>query len=202
MTLQRTSEEIEIIFDFLRIDFEQGDERADDKYKGEDLIEMILWRERVRYGIESSPNLWHQIDSQTIKTMQSWGTEEFELLLPMAVFRKLANGEAASAIRTLKKAIEHKSKALSKSQSEKGRKPRPKRKHPLATMVDNIVDQKPTISVNNLFIELRNISKNNLAPPCSYDFSKMAFIPLDSSYPNIPKEALGDYLYRSKKKTR
>ena len=31
-----------IDFDFLRIDFEQGDERADDKSKGEDLIEMIL----------------------------------------------------------------------------------------------------------------------------------------------------------------
>lgn len=202
MPTKRTPEEIEIIFDFLRIDFEQGDESADDASKGEDFIEMIFWRERIRYGIESNPDLWLQKDSQTIKTMQSWGTEEFELLLPMAVFRKLANGETASAIRTLKKAIEHSSKALSKSQTEKARKLRPKRMHPLAMMVDNIVDQNPTISVNHLFIELRRISKNNPSPPCSFDFIKLAFIPLDSSYPSIPKKALGDYLYRSKKKKR
>ena len=50
MTLQRTSEEIEIIFDFLRIDFEQGDERADDKSKGEDLIEMIPAKARAGYA--------------------------------------------------------------------------------------------------------------------------------------------------------
>jgi hypothetical protein len=69
-------------------------------------------------------------------------------------------------------------------------------------MVDTVVAQNPTISVNDLFNELRRISKTNPASPCSFDFSKLAFISLDSSYPNIPKKSLGDYLYRSKKKTR
>lgn len=202
MPSKRSPEEIEIIFDFLSMDFEQGDETADDSSIGHDLIELIQWRERLRYGAENQPKQWPALDTQTLRKMQSWGTEEFEFLLSMTVFRKLANGETASAIRTLKKAIEHRSKALSKSQTEKARKLRPKRKHPLSTMVDTIVAQNPTISVNDLFNELRRISKTNPASPCSFDFSKLAFISLDSSYPNIPKKSLGDYLYRSKKKTR
>ena len=58
MPSKRSPEEIEIIFDFLSMDFEQGDETADDSSIGHDLIEMIQWRERIRHGAENQPKQW------------------------------------------------------------------------------------------------------------------------------------------------
>jgi hypothetical protein len=200
MIRKRTTEEIEIIFDFLKIDFEQGDEAADDSSKGRELVDMILWRERVRHGVENAPKLWPPLDTQTIKKMQSWGAEEFELIISMAVFRKLATGNTESAIRTLKNAITYRSIELSKTQTGIAKKPRPERKHPLSTMVESIVSKHPIIKVNNLLKALQEISRNNKLSPCFYDISKLAFIPSDSKYPTIPKESLRNYLYRAKKK--
>ena len=92
MPSKRSPEEIEIIFDFLSMDFEQGDETADDSSIGQDLIEMIQWRERLRHGAENQPKQWPALDTQTLKKMQYWGTEEFEFLLSISFSFLLNSG--------------------------------------------------------------------------------------------------------------
>ena len=69
MIKKRSREEIEIIFDFLKMDFEEKIKPKSNSLIGRDLLSMILWRERVRHGVENSPELFRSLDLKTLNKM-------------------------------------------------------------------------------------------------------------------------------------
>ena len=88
MIKKRSREEIEIIFDFLKMDFEEKIKPKSNSLIGRDLLSMILWRERVRHGVENSPELFRSLDLKTLNKMRLWDTEKYELFAPMLALKK------------------------------------------------------------------------------------------------------------------
>lgn len=162
------------------------------------VIDWVLWRERLKNGLEATPQHRQRSDTKTIAELRSMDSDDPKLLMLEKVFRWLVSGRGGAAMCLLQTAIKNKDIELSKRQKKIAQASRPLRRHPLSTMVDPIVKISPGIKVNDLFIELRKVSKSSALAPCAYDFSKQMFIPTDSKFPPIPRSALSDYLYRAK----
>jgi hypothetical protein len=197
MTKKRSVEELHLLWLMLDDEFLKLSPASHAKVATQ-VIDWVLWRERLRNGLESTPQDRQRSDIKTIAALRSMDSDDPTLLMLEKVFRRLADGRGRDAIRLLETAIKIRSTELNRRQTKIAQAPRLRRRHPLSTMVDPIVKISPGIKVNDLFIELRRVSKSSSLAPCAYDFSKQAFIPIDSKFPPVPKSALPDYLYRAK----
>ena len=199
MMKKRSVEELDLLWMMLDIEFFETSPASHSEV-ADQVIDLILWRERLRNGLEKTPQDQQRSDTKTIAALRSMDSDDPKLLVLEKVFRRLANGLGGDAMRLLQTAINNKDSELSARQTKIAQATRPTRRHPLTTMVDPIVKVSPNIKVNDLFIELRKISKGLVLAPCAYDFSKEMFIPTDSKFPSVPKSSLPDYLYRAKRR--
>lgn len=197
MTQKRSVEELHLLWMMLDIEFFKLSPASHAEVATQ-VIDWVLWRERLRNGLEATPQHRQRSDTKTIAALRSMDSDDPKLLVLEKVFKRLANGHGGGAMRFLQTAINNKKTEISTRQKKIAQASRPIRRHPLSTMVDPIVKISPGIKVNDLFIELRKISKSSAFAPCAYDFSKQEFIPTDSKFPPIPKNSLPDYLYRAK----
>jgi len=195
----RSPEELEILWMMLDIEFMQS-KPATHESVADQVIELILWKERLRTGLEKTIEDHHKSDTATIAALKTMDTNDPNLVVIEKVFRQLVTDRRTDAMRLLKAAIENKFLEVSVRQQKNAKAPRPKKRHPLSSMVDSIVEKKPQISVYDLFKALLAASKVTTESTCTYSFEKAAFIPRDKKFKPIPKSDLSDYLFRSKQR--
>jgi hypothetical protein len=197
MSKNRTTEELFVLWGMLDIDFFQL-KPASHEQVAEQVLDWILWRERLRNNLEKTVASHKESDAKTIRALKSMDTNNPQLVLLEKVFKRLVNGRGKDAMHLLHTAIQNKENEITKRQSRIGKASRPKGRHPLSSMVDPIVERNIKIKSNDLFHALMALAKNNHPTPCQFDFSKNAFIPLNKSFDPVPKKNLADYLFRAK----
>jgi hypothetical protein len=196
MKVQRSEEELFTLWAMLDIEFMQLPPASLAKV-GDQLLEWLLWRERLRNGLEATIEDRWTSDRRTLEKLATWDTAAPELVVLEKVFRKMALGSGQDAILLLKRSIEKRHAQLRTRQQHIAKKPRGT-KHPLTAMVEVIVSSKPTITEQKLFHELRK-SCDVDAAPCTYSPSSEKFKPIDKKFADVPKKNLRQYLYRAKK---
>ena len=197
MMLKRTKEELFILWGMLDIEFFKLPPASHSKV-AEQVIEWILWRERLRNNLEHTEASQYKSDTRTVKALKGMDTDNPELVVLEKVFRQLVNDRGEKAMGLLQAAIQNKQNQISSRQRVFSKNPRPKARHPISIMTDEIVEENPEIKVNALFHQLRAASKKNTSVQCHFDFSKDAFIPIDEKWDPVPKANLSDVLYRAK----
>ena len=203
MNEHRSPEELQLMWALLYKDFETtANLDVTDEEMANELLGLILWRERIRRGVEGFAYLWPKVDELTLNAMKGWNTAEYDLLFPEKFFKLLAQGDNVKAIQLIKQAIKSKSAALTKQLTEISRKDRIT-KHPLTRYTEEIVSGNPNISTEQLKKQLfKNIRQKEILD-LSFSFEKNSFIPLVESggkrpFREVPFSDLHKYLYRAK----
>jgi hypothetical protein len=199
MSKMRSPEELQILWMMLDIEFMHS-KPATHEAVADQVIELILWKERLRTGLETTIEDQHKSDIATIAALKTMDTADPQLVVIEKVFRQLVTDRRTDAMKLIKASIENKYSEVSIRQQKNGKEPRPKNRHPLSFMVDYIVEKKPEISVHELFKALLATSKATTESTCTYNFEKAAFIPRDKKFKPVPKNNLSDYLYRAKER--
>jgi hypothetical protein len=198
MIPERSPEELWLMQQVLEIEFSERTHAIADRELGEEILEFILIRERIRHGVESLSEYWTDVDRQTLLRMQSWDTVQYKLLLSDRVFKLLAKGRNSDAVFLLKDATQSKVESYSLHQKEIASNPRPKALHPLTIEIVKILDTNPTISTNALYYELKRAVSNMEFPTLKITDSEI--IPTTGKHHNVPKNNLRQFLSRAKKK--
>ena len=196
MKVQRSEEELFTLWAMLDIELFQLPPASPAKV-GDQFLEWLLWRERLRNGLEATPEDRSTSDRMTLEKLATWDTAAPELVVLEKVFRKMALSRGQEAMLLLKRSIENRHSQLRKRQQHIAKKPRGT-KHPLTALVEGIVRSKPTITVQKLFHELRK-SCDVDAATCTYSSSSEKFKPSDKKFADVPKKNLRQYLHRAKK---
>ena len=203
MNEHRSPEELQLMWALLYKDFETtANLDVTDEEMASEFLELILWRERIRRGVEGCAYLWPKVDELTLNAMKGWNTAEYDLLFPEKFFKLLANGDNVEAIQLIKQAIKSNSSALTKQLTEISRKDRIT-KHPLTRYTEEIVSGNPNISTVQLKKQLfKNIRQNEILD-LSFSFENSSFIPSVGSggkrpFREVPFSDLHKYLYRAK----
>lgn len=196
MKVQRSEEELFTLWAMLDIEFFQLPPASPAKV-GDQLLELLLWRERLRNGLEATPEDRATSDRITLEKLATWDTAAPELVVLEKVFRKMALGRGQDAMLLLKRSIENRLSQLHKRQQHIAKKPRGT-KHPLTVMVEVIVRSNPEINQQKLFYELRK-SCDVDAATCTYSSSSEKFKPIEKKFADVPKKNLRQYLHRAKK---
>jgi len=196
MKVQRSEEELFTLWAMLDIEFFQLPPASPSKV-GDQLLEWLLWRERLRNGLESTPEDRLTSDRITLDKLATWDTATPELVVFEKVFRKMALGRGQDAMLLLKRSIENRRAQLRTRQQKIAKKLRGT-KHPLTAMVEAVVRSNPTISAQKLFHELFRLCDVDAAT-CTYSSSSEKFKPIDKKFLDVPKKNLRQYLYRAKK---
>ena len=192
----RSKEEVDILWMMLDLEF-MAMKPASYEEVADQVLNLVLWKERIRNGMEKTETDRLISDEATLKRMRSLDSDDPELLSLEKVFKRLANGQSGDAMRLLERSIENRHEKIRKRQQEIAKKPRSAR-HPLSTMVEPIVRSNPGITENQLFHELRKAMTTMANPQCT--FSADSFKPSDKKHPAVPRKNLRQYLYRAKKK--
>lgn len=196
MKVQRSEEELFTLWAMLDIEFFQLPPASPAKV-GDQLLELLLWRERLRNGLEATPEDRLTSDKMTLEKLATWDTAAPELVVLEKVFRKMALGRGQEAMLLLKSNIENRRAQLRTQQQKIAKKPRGT-KHPLTLMVEAVVRSDPTISAQKLFHELRKLCDVDAAT-CTYSSSSEKFKPIDKKFLDVPQKNLRQYLHRAKK---
>lgn len=196
MKVQRSEEELFTLWTMLDIEFFQLPPASPAKV-GNQLLDFLLWRERLRNGLEATPEDRLTSDRMTLEKFATWDTAAPELVVLEKVFRKMALGRGQDAMFLLKRNIENRREQLRTRQQKIAQKPR-KTKHPLTVMVQAVVCSTPMITEHKLFHELRKLCDVDTAT-CTYSSSSEKFKPIDKKFADVPKKNLRQYLHRAKK---
>ena len=106
MKVQRSEEELFTLWAMLDIEFFQLPPASPAKV-GDQLLELLLWRERLRNGLEATPEDRLTSDRMTLEKLATWDTAAPELVVLEKVFRKMALGRGQEAMLLLKSNIEN-----------------------------------------------------------------------------------------------
>ncbi len=195
----RSPEELQLLWMMLDREFIKL-RPASYKEVANQVLDWILMRERLRNNLEKNKKDQIKSDADTIKALNSMDTNDPEFSTIEKVFKRLCNKRGKAAMLLLQAAIEAKHHDISSRQRRFAKLPRIRKRHPLTSMVDSVVKKNPQISNHALFKSLLATSKTATKSPCTYNFEKAAFIPLDNKFKPIPKNNLSDYLYRAKER--
>lgn len=197
MIPDRSPEELELMFQLLENDFNQRTHQVSDEDLGDEMLEFVLMRERIRHGVESIQQLWPTIDSKTVQRMTCWNNIDYKFLLADRVLKLLVGNSGSDAVALLRQAVQSKWENFSKHQSAIASNSRKNALHPLTPLVREIVEQDPRISSNALFHRLKNVISNMSSP--SVKIFNDVFIPTESDHQSVPKKNLRQFLIRAKK---
>ena len=198
MIPERSPEELWLMQQMLEIEFSERTHAIADRELGEEILEFILIRERIRHGVESLSKYWADVDKQTLLRMQSWDTVQYKLLLSDRVFKLLAEGRNSDAAFLLKDATQTKVESYSLHQKEIANNPRPKALQPLTIEIKKILVTKPNISTSALYYELKREVSNMEFPTLKITDNEI--IPTSGKHHHVPRDNLRQYLSRAKKK--
>ena len=193
---RRSPEEVEILWMMLDMEF-MSKKPASYEEVADQVLNLVLWKERIRNGMEATEAERLISDEATLKRMRSLDSDDPQISALEKVFNRMANSRGADAMRFLKRSIDSQHEQLRKRQQGIANKSREAR-HPLSTMVDPIVKSNPNITEIELFHALRKAMTIMDSPPCTY--SADSFKPSDKTYPAVPRKNLRQYLYRAKEK--
>jgi hypothetical protein len=199
MKKNRSPEELQILWMMLDLEFFKLVPALHEKVATQ-VVEWILWRERLRNNLEGSSANQKKSDRKTIATLKAMDTNDPTLLMLEKVFKRLANGRGEDAMQLLQVGIQNKQNALSTRQRLIAKEPRKNAQHPLSRMIYPIVEKNPKIKVNALLHELRVNIKNDALAECKFDYSKELFIPSDEKWHAVKRGNLSDYLLRAKQR--
>lgn len=199
MTVKRSQEELSILWmmldhEFLQLKPESHEEVA------KQVVDLILWKERIRNGLETNDADQQKSDLDTITALSRMDTNDPDLVLIEKIFWQLANARGADAMRLLQTEIENQRQRINERQRQIAKASRPKSKHPLSIMVDTVVEKNLTISQQELYKELLKTCRTDPDSLCQYDTNKNQFIPNETKFPPKLKSDLSDYLYRAKRR--
>ena len=192
----RSKEEVDILWMMLDLEFMAMKSASYEEVAGQ-VLNLVLWKERIRNGMETTETDRLISDEATLKRMRSLDSDDPDILSLEKVFKRMANGQSGDAMRLLARSIKNRHEKIRKRQQEIAKKTRSAR-HPLSTMVEPIVRSNPGITENQLFHELRKAMTTMANPPCL--FIADSFSPSDKKHPAVPRKNLRQYLYRAKKK--
>jgi len=162
------------------------------------ILEFVLNYERLRLQVTAGTDEAQAVDQQTIKRMRSWDSNDPTMSTVEKVLRRLAEGRGEDGIKLLKTAIQIRAQELSKKQAEVAKRPRISRQQPMSALVEQFVNQNPTITQHQLFIALKRNLLTMDNPP--YRHSGQSFKSTDNRFPSVNDDALRQFLYRAKKK--
>jgi hypothetical protein len=158
--------------------------------------DQVLKRERARRGVNSNPEMWPEIDAETIEKMKNWDTNDPELVLTEKALRRIAGNQKATGVKLIDDYVVAKEKSLSIKQSKVAQNAR--KKNPITVYIEELVAIDPTITENGLDIKLRNAVGGGVIE----SYLAEEFTPVDDSFPSVKRSALKNKLYRAKKKAK
>jgi len=199
MTKKRTTDEIQILWMMLDLEFMQI-QPGSYKEVADEVIELFLWKQRIKNSLEATIEDRHRSDAATMFALKAMDTNDPKLVVLEKIFRQLATGRGDDAMRLLRASIENKFNEVRARQQNNAKASRPKKRHPLSLMVDPIVTKKPNTKVHELFRALIAATRASSQPLCTFDFEKSIFIPANKKFKAVPKKDLSHYLYRSKER--
>jgi hypothetical protein len=168
--------DLEDAFALLGTEFIEGEAPEEtNKQIADACLDLIFQRERLRRGA-ASPTEVDAVDKETLETLQSWDSRDPSFAVLEKVLRKLATGKGEDAVDYLKKSIQGKLDAISQGQSEKAKKPRPSRRHPLYIAAERIIGRRPDISYDDVIDTLEGmgliheVAEGNIYPPDPYGY--------------------------------
>ena len=177
-----------------------GEERPDetDAETAAAILEFVLGYERLRQHVSAGTNEAKAVDAQTLIKMRSWDSDDPTMSTLEKVIRRLGEDRGEDGVRLLKDAIQISALALSKKQAEVAKHPRKSRQQPMSGLVEQILRQDPKITQHQLFVALKRMLVTMVDAP--YSHSGNSFKSRDERFPSIPDKAIGQFLYRAKKK--
>lgn len=117
MMKKRSVEELDLLWMMLDIEFFETPPASHSEV-ADQVIDWILWRERLRNGLEATPQDQLLSDTRTIEALRSMDSDDPKLLVLEKVFRRLANGRGGDAMRLLQTTINNKDSELSARQTK------------------------------------------------------------------------------------
>jgi hypothetical protein len=112
------------------------------------ILDHILERERLSYGVVDGTPEADAVDKATVTKMSEWDTDDPELAYLEKALRRLAIGRTIDAVTLLKRAITDRQQAVSDEQRRRASTPR--ESHPLDKLIESIAAKNPSISAKEL----------------------------------------------------
>jgi hypothetical protein len=197
MTLQNEKQKFLDELNRLETKFKKAEMAEESATKiSSDLVELILWRERMRRGVSDRHHLWPEVDAETLARMAAWDTSDPQHVLTEKVLRRLAEGSGEGAVNLLKAAIDSRRQEFSKVQSSRAKAERTK--GPLVTIIQQLVQENPAIDGNTLLTRLKRLCGQGVLS--HIDAVEIHFE--DPNTKSVKLTGLKDKLSRAKKKIR
>jgi hypothetical protein len=164
-----------------------------DNVLGQAILEYILKRVRLQRGVKDMTDAGIAVDKETLIKLESWDSADPTMSTVEKVFKRLSGGRFADAAALLKESIKAKQQHISEQQ--RARASTPREKHPVKLLMEEIVDQNPSITEP----ELRVILKGHIGHGVIQDIDEDAIDPVDDCFPSLKMSGLKDQLSRIKK---
>ena len=171
-----------------------GQPGESDAQIAQELVHLILERERLRRGVNEGTPEGAAVDAETLTRMAKWDSDNPALLPTEKALRRFATGRGADGVALLKRAITDRQASISLEQRR--RASRPRKRDPLQALIEGIVATRPKISEKELLRLLRsNISRGVI------EYVDDTNIVLEEGPPfTVKLSSLKDRLTRTKKK--
>ena len=160
---------------------------------GQAFLEHILNRERLRRGVKDMTDAGIAVDKETMIKLESWDSADPTMSTVEKVFKRLSGERFADAAVLLKESIKAKQQHISEQQ--RARASTPREKHPVKLLMEEIVDQNPSITEPELHVKL----KGHIGHGVIQDIDEDAIDPVDDGFPSFKITGLKDLLSRIKK---
>ncbi len=176
-----------------------GQPGESDAQIAEELVHLILERERLRRGVNEGTPERAAVDAETLTRMAKWDSDNPALLPTEKALRRFATGRGADGVALLKRAITDPKQAASDEARRRALMPRKsKTSSQLNKLIDDIVATCPTISVYELLRRLRKQIGHGVIQ--AINDTEITFE--DEESMPVKRSALKDRLSRAKKKNR
>lgn len=193
MKADRSEEELFVLWAMLDLEFMKLKPTSHEEV-GAQMLELILWRERLRLGLEATSSDRAVSDRAVIKRIRNWDSDDPMLLAIEKVLRRLVTGRHADSMRLLVQAIKVKAEALSREQRRKAELPR--RQHPVDLLIAEIIRENPKVSAKELQRQLESGVGWNMI----FSIDDDEVVPRDPAFAAIKTSGLPHRLSRLKRK--
>lgn len=160
---------------------------------GKAILDLILESERLRRGGAGLSKHIEIVDQETLEKLANWDSNDPTMSTIEKVFKRLSNDRFSDASQLLKASIEAKQHQISEQQRARALKPR--KKHPIKALIEQIVAKRPQITDSELLEELRTEIGNGVI----LDIDEEFIDPADINFSPIKISGLKDQLSRVKK---
>ena len=171
--------------------FSDGEQPGEsDAQIAEELVHLILERERLRRGVVGDTPEGDAVDAETLTKMAGWDSDDPELLTAEKALRRFATGRGADGVALLKRAKQ------AATDEARRRASKPRKPSPLNELIERLMRAKPKMSANELVEELDREVGNGVI----LDMDDTEIILTENKKPNVKISGLKERHTRIKKK--